>query len=359
MDLPDEAYLAGDGRRSPASGPATAARRARRRGSPAGGLGPARGTQPGAPARPRARLWARHRGGGQSPVLRPAAPRLPGRCCGTTRSRRRSCSAGATSPPSTVGGSRVVGTRNASRYGLDVADRSAPGSGRPGSRWSPGLALGVDGAVHRGLLGAGGAPPVGVVACGLDVVYPGAAPGPLAAGGGGGAAAVSEMPLGHAADPLELPGPQPDHRRPERGGGRGRVRGRRAARSTPPTRPWPATSRCWPCPVRSPARRPTGTNRLIADGAMPAVLGRRRLRRPRPDLTHGRGRRRSPSPVAPRVGSSTPAPTRRSRCRPWSTAAASPCRRSAAAIDELCRTGWLAESAGRYERTTPAARTGA
>jgi DNA processing protein len=35
-----------------------------------------------------------------------------------------------------------------------------------------GLALGIDGAAHHGALAAGSAPPVGVVASGLDVVYP-------------------------------------------------------------------------------------------------------------------------------------------------------------------------------------------
>ena len=35
-----------------------------------------------------------------------------------------------------------------------------------------GLAAGIDGAAHRGALAAGAAPPVGVVAAGLDVVYP-------------------------------------------------------------------------------------------------------------------------------------------------------------------------------------------
>jgi DNA processing protein len=36
-----------------------------------------------------------------------------------------------------------------------------------------GLAVGIDAAAHQGALAAAGAPPVGVVASGLDVVYPG------------------------------------------------------------------------------------------------------------------------------------------------------------------------------------------
>lgn len=70
----------------------------------------------------------------------------------------------------------VVGTRRASRYGHDVAYELGFGLARAGVRVVSGLALGIDGAAHRGALdaahGAEGAPPIGVVASGLDVCYP-------------------------------------------------------------------------------------------------------------------------------------------------------------------------------------------
>ncbi len=69
----------------------------------------------------------------------------------------------------------VVGTRRSTRYGHDVARDLGHDLARAGVRVVSGLALGIDGAAHAGALdahGAGGAPPVGVVASGLDVVYP-------------------------------------------------------------------------------------------------------------------------------------------------------------------------------------------
>jgi len=58
-----------------------------------------------------------------------------------------------------------------------------------------GLALGIDGAAHAGALDAPGAPPVGVVGSGLDVVYP-ARNAPLWRAVGRAGALVSEHPLG-------------------------------------------------------------------------------------------------------------------------------------------------------------------
>jgi DNA processing protein len=66
----------------------------------------------------------------------------------------------------------IVGTRRCSRYGWDVAYRLGADLGRAGIAVVSGLATGIDGAAHRGILDVGGAPPVGVVASGLDVVYP-------------------------------------------------------------------------------------------------------------------------------------------------------------------------------------------
>jgi DNA processing protein len=66
----------------------------------------------------------------------------------------------------------VVGTRRASRYGLDVARELGRVLAGAGVVVLSGLAAGIDGAAHAGALDAGGAPPAGVVGSGLDVVYP-------------------------------------------------------------------------------------------------------------------------------------------------------------------------------------------
>jgi DNA processing protein len=68
----------------------------------------------------------------------------------------------------------VVGTRRCTRYGRDVATELGGALAAAGVAVVSGLALGIDGAAHAGALAAGGAPPIGVVATGLDVVYPAA-----------------------------------------------------------------------------------------------------------------------------------------------------------------------------------------
>ncbi len=66
----------------------------------------------------------------------------------------------------------VIGTRNATATGRDIARELGAGLAAAGVRVVSGLARGIDGWAHRGALSAHAAPPVGVVACGLDVVYP-------------------------------------------------------------------------------------------------------------------------------------------------------------------------------------------
>ncbi len=79
-----------------------------------------------------------------------------------------------TAPLSRLEGPRVaiVGTRRATRYGLDVARELGRDLAASGVLVVSGLATGIDGAAHRGALEAGVAPPVAVVGCGPDVVYP-------------------------------------------------------------------------------------------------------------------------------------------------------------------------------------------
>ena len=68
----------------------------------------------------------------------------------------------------------IVGTRRCTRYGRDVARSFGRDLAASGVAVVSGLAAGIDGAAHEGVLAAGGgaAPPVAVVGCGHDIVYP-------------------------------------------------------------------------------------------------------------------------------------------------------------------------------------------
>ncbi|MBI2705140.1 MAG: DNA-protecting protein DprA [Actinobacteria bacterium] len=76
--------------------------------------------------------------------------------------------------PDVVVGPRVgiVGTRDCTRYGRDIAFELGRDLAAVGVSVVSGLALGIDGAAHAGALAAEGAPPIGVVGTGLDTVYP-------------------------------------------------------------------------------------------------------------------------------------------------------------------------------------------
>ncbi len=76
--------------------------------------------------------------------------------------------------PGLLDGPRVaiVGTRRCSATGRGVAFELGRDLAAAGVSIVSGLAAGIDGAAHRGALAAGGAPPIGVVGCGHDVVYP-------------------------------------------------------------------------------------------------------------------------------------------------------------------------------------------
>jgi DNA processing protein len=65
----------------------------------------------------------------------------------------------------------IVGTRDATPYGVDVAHDLGRGLAAAGVTTISGMALGIDAAAHRGALGGRGAT-IAVLACGPDVAYP-------------------------------------------------------------------------------------------------------------------------------------------------------------------------------------------
>ena len=97
----------------------------------------------------------------------------------------------------------IVGTRRAAPAGKTVAEKLAAALAAHRITIVSGLAFGIDAAAHRGALAAGGRT-VGVLACGLDRVYPeehaGLAEKILQAGG----ALVSEYPIGALTFPVRF-----------------------------------------------------------------------------------------------------------------------------------------------------------
>lgn len=98
----------------------------------------------------------------------------------------------------------IVGTRNPTRRGVVTAERFGRELADAGVAVVSGLALGIDGAAHRGALSSPAANPVGVVANGHDRPYPKrhrALWAEVAERG----AVLSEWPPGVAPDPYRFP----------------------------------------------------------------------------------------------------------------------------------------------------------
>src|SRR5436305_14964730 len=100
----------------------------------------------------------------------------------------------------------IIGSRRCTRYGRDVAFDLGRDLARAGVRVVSGLALGIDGAAHLGVLAAGdgAASPVAVVGSGLDVVYP-RAHARLWSQVADAGVVLSEAPLGARPEPWRFP----------------------------------------------------------------------------------------------------------------------------------------------------------
>jgi DNA processing protein len=98
----------------------------------------------------------------------------------------------------------IVGTRDCTRYGRDLAFELGRALADAGIGVVSGLALGIDSAAHAGAIEASGAPPIGVVGSGLDVVYPRRNASLWRAVGERGLL-LSEHPLGRSPAPWHFP----------------------------------------------------------------------------------------------------------------------------------------------------------
>lgn len=253
--------------------------------------------------------------------------------------------------PEVLDGRRVgiVGTRNPTRRGAQIAARFGHELALAGVQVVSGLALGVDGAAHRGALAAQSAPPIAIVANGHDTPYP-RQHASLWAQVAEVGVVLSEWPPGTRPEPFRFP--QRNRilaalselvvvvESRERGGSL--ITAREAAERG-------IDVFAVPGPIDQ--RSSLGTNRLLEDGAMPVAssdtllmalgldhrrAGRRCFdARPRPDadgarvLELCRGGPQSVESVA--VSTS------------WDLA------RAAMALARLERSGWVGEAGGWFE----------
>ncbi len=166
-DLPEEAYAAALAM-CPAVGPATL-RGLLSEHSPS--LAWSHATTPEAGSRDEvARLWDRHQALGITIILA-GQPEYPNRLADDPQGPAVLFCLGDPSALRSTATVSLVGTRSPTRYGIGVAAQLGADLSAAGVSIVSGLALGIDGAAHEGACGAG-APPIGVVAGGLDEPYP-------------------------------------------------------------------------------------------------------------------------------------------------------------------------------------------
>lgn len=96
--------------------------------------------------------------------------------------------------PTDIRALAIVGTRSATRYGIDVANRIAHWLAAQGTTIISGLAQGVDTAAHQGAIAAGGRT-IAVMGTGIEQVYPRSNAG-LAAKIAENGALITEYPIG-------------------------------------------------------------------------------------------------------------------------------------------------------------------
>jgi DNA processing protein len=259
--------------------------------------------------------------------------------------------------PERIAGTRVaiVGTRRCTSTGAGIAFELGHDLAAAGVAVVSGLASGIDAASHRGALAAAATPPIGVVATGLDMAYPGnqhdlwelvASTGVL----------LGEAPPGAGPDRWRFPARNriiaaladivvvvESHRR----GGALYTVDEADARGT--------DVMVVPGSVRSPAA--VGTNDLLAEGRPPVrdvtdvLLALGLTAKPR----HEEVDPRDPllpddKPVLDAVG--------------WQPASLDqillrtgrPLHQLAVSLDRLCDAGWLHQRGGWYERVAPVVR---
>jgi len=114
-------------------------------------------------------VWQRHADAGVT-VLTADSPAYPARLAGDPEAPAVLFCRG---DPAAIGfpTAALVGTRSPTRYGIGVAAQFGADLAAAGVSVVSGLALGIDGAAHEGACGCG-APPIAVVAGGLEQPYP-------------------------------------------------------------------------------------------------------------------------------------------------------------------------------------------